>query len=95
MKLTTSKCKITGVHFGEAELNLIRGDRPALKVKYALVGEDGTTCGFFEKAGGWSEKALEALRVFTEALEEDCMPALFDKPTEPSSEEKPAEPQQF
>lgn len=95
MKLTKAKCKITGIQLGEAELNLIRPERPPLKVKYAMLGEDGATCGYFEKYTDWSDKALEALRVFSEVLEEEALPMLFDQPAEKSADQKPDEPPQF
>lgn len=96
MRLSKAKCKITGIQLGEAELNLIgRPDRPPLKVKYALIGEDGTTCGYYEKYTDWSDKALEALRVFTEALEEETLPVLFEQSAEKSDDQKPDEPPQF
>lgn len=94
MKLSRSRCKVVGVQTGELTLN-VTSPSPLLRVKFALVAEDGGTVGYFEKGSAWSEKTQELLQQLTESLEADALPYLFDEPiedldpTKPPSEEPP------
>lgn len=94
MKLSDSKSRIIGIQVGEIELNFIRPDKPPIKAKFALVG-DGGICGYFDKSEDWSEKSLEALRVFAEALEMDVLGRIFQVTGDATTDEKSNEPAQF
>ena len=83
MKLSGAKCRIVGVQLGEAEINLIRGDRPPLRVKMALLSEDGATCGYLDIIPS-SEKILDAVRQFAEVVETEVLPRIFE--IDPGSE---------
>jgi len=97
MKLTEAKCRVTGVQLGEAQLNFIRSDLVPIQAKIALLAEDGTVCGYFEKRNGWSEKTHVALQALADALEEDALVHLFQQPEAEAAPdaEKAEEPQQF
>lgn len=96
MKLSDSACKIIGAQLGEVTLNYIRVDLPPVKAKFALINKEGETCGFMEIGHDWSEKVVEAARVFSEVLEEDALRRIFEQKeqvAEPSTQ--PNEPPQF
>lgn len=96
MKITEDKCRIQAVMLGEATINFIRPDQVPVRAKFALLaGDDGSPCGFVEKANGWSEKTLTKMRELAESMEEDVLPHIFQvsgKTPEPSN---PGEPPQF
>lgn len=99
MKLSESPSKLIGLHLGEATINTMRPDLPPLKAKFALFSKEGEPVGYMEMTHGWSEKALEALRVFQAVLEEEAVPRIFEQPSSspeetPKSEER-NEPPQF
>lgn len=97
MKLSTSPSKIFGVQLGDASINLLGTGTP-LRGKFALLTKDGETCGFMEIGHGWSEKTLEALRTFSDALEEEALAIIMEpKPAEEATPnpDKPNEPPQF
>ncbi len=97
--MSEGRCKVVGLQLGEAALNFIRTDEVPIRAKVALLSEEGSPCGFFTKNNGWSERTLEALRALADAIEEDCIPHIFDggsAPANPSTEEKEdGSPQQF
>ncbi len=97
MKISESASKIIGVQLGEASLNLIRMGEVPIKAKFALISKEGDPIGFIDMNNGWSEKALEALRTFSEVLEEEAMRKLFDgQPSETAAKSPgPDEPPQF
>jgi hypothetical protein len=98
MKPTKAKCRITAVQLGEGQVNLIRPDQVPIKAKFALLSEDGMACGFFEKSNNWSEKTHAKLQELAEAMEEDCLTALFEVGPEDSRASEtvePDEPPQF
>ncbi len=99
MKLCEAPTKIVGVQVGEVAIDLIRIGAQALKVKMAVFSDDGPV-GFMEMgdSGHWSQKSLDAMKMFTEALEEDALKVIFKIPTqdtETSSTDKVSEPVQF
>jgi hypothetical protein len=97
MKLSTSPSHIVGLQLGEASLNMIRGGQPPIKAKFALITKEGDAIGFMETAGPWSDKVLEALKTFSEVLEEELLGRISEVPQ--ASETPPAgasnEPPQF
>lgn len=98
MKVTEAPSNIVGVALGEASFNFVRRDAPPIIAKFALITTDGAPVGFMDMASGWSDKALEAFRVFSEVLEEEALRVLFKVPADGSEKEKvdPAvEPPQF
>ncbi len=96
MKLTEAKCRITGVTLGEAQINLIRIDAVPIQAKFALISGDGSVSGYFERRNGWSDKVLQALQAFVDAIEEDGLTVVFEEMTKPVSEGESAEgPPQF
>ncbi len=78
MKLSEAPTKIVGLQVGEISLDLIRSGLPMLKVRFALLTEDGPKA-FMDvgELGNWSQKSLDAMRAFTEALEEDGLNLIF------------------
>lgn len=96
MKFTTATSKILGVHLGEASLNLMMPSISPIKAKFALVTKDGDTSGYIE-VKNWSEKTIEALRVFAAQLEEDALNIVFEvaQSTDTKEPDKPNEPNQF
>lgn len=96
MKFTTAPSKILGIHLGEASLNLMMSNIPPIKAKFALVTKDGDTSGYIE-VKNWSEKTIEALRVFVAQLEDDALELVFEvvKDPEVKDPEKSNEPTQF
>lgn len=99
MKLCEAPTKIIGVQVGEAAIDLIRSGIPALKVRIAIFTDDGPV-GFMDigDIGQWSQRSLDALRVFTEALEEDALRFIFKVTTqdaETAQTDGPNEPAQF
>ncbi len=76
--MSDGKCKVVAIQLGEAALNLIRQDEVPIRVKVALLTEDGSPCGYFAKSNDWSEKTIDALRALADAVEEDCMNHLFE-----------------
>lgn len=82
MKLSEAPTKIIGVQVGELALDLIRSGMPSLKVRFALLTEDGPKA-FMDvgELGNWSQKSLDAMRAFTEALEEDGLNLIFKATT--------------
>jgi hypothetical protein len=98
VKLTASPSKIVGVQLGEAMLNLIRPGEPPIRAKFALLTKDETVAGFVDVSSNWSDKALNALQAFTEAMEEEAMRLIFEaaQPSEtPAQPEERNEPPQF
>lgn len=99
MKLSEAPTKIIGVQVGELSLDLIRMGVPMLKVRVALTTDEGPI-GFMDmgELGQWSGKTLDALRAFTEAVEEDALSRIFKLPaqsTETPQTEGRNEPAQF
>lgn len=99
MKLCELPTKIIGVQVGELSLDLIRMGVPALKVRVALCTDDGPV-GFVDLAdpSRWSKKTLDAMRAFTEALEEDALQVIFRTPVqdaETAQAPSPSDPPQF
>lgn len=101
MKLSEQKSKIVGIMAGEVAINTIRPDLPPLRVKFALLADEGPI-GFSEIGNGggigsWSEKTTKALQALIDALEEDGLRMLFKgepQATEtPQTEGKPEPPQ--
>lgn len=97
MKMSESASKICGVQLGEASLNFIRIGEPPIKAKFALLGKEEAVLGFVDMNNGWSDKVMEAMRVFSEALEEEILSRVFEgKPAEtPTKSDGTSEPQQF
>lgn len=99
MKLSEQPSKIYGLMAGEVTLNFIRPELPALRVRFALLTDDGPI-GFADVGAGgqWSEKTLKAMQAFTESLEEDALRLIFkaapQAPETPQSE-GPNDPPQF
>ena len=89
MKLTQNPSKIVGIQFGEAKLNILRPGEPPLWAKFALLNKDGEVCGYAD-ISSWSDKLVELLQQFTDALEEEALRLVF----EGGSEEKKEEPNQ-
>ena len=81
MKLSRSKCHIVGLQTGEASFTVL-GASPHLRVKFALITEGGETAGYFEKSSSWSERTQQLLQQFTESLEADALPHIFEEPIE-------------
>lgn len=79
MKMATTPSKIVGVQLGEVTVNFMRPDQPGLKAKFALLTKDGDVASFTELVGGWSDKAQEAARAFSEALEEEVLRIIFEQ----------------
>lgn len=99
MKLSEQPSRIYGLMAGEVTLNLIRTDMPALRVKFALLTDEGPV-GYVEVGvgGQWSEKTLKAMQAFTESLEEDALRLIFKGPTqatETPQTDGPIDPPQF
>lgn len=99
MKLCEAPTKIVGVQVGEVSIDLIRVGIPALKVRFAMLTDEGPV-GFTDVGdiGQWSQKSLDAMRAFTEALEEDALRIIFKVPTqdaETAQANAPNEPAQF
>ncbi len=97
MKLSETPSKIIGVQLGEASLNFIRIGEVPIKAKFALMNKEGEVVGFVEVNNGWSEKAQEAMRAFSEVLEGEVMVRLFEgQPSETAEKSEGSnEPQQF
>jgi hypothetical protein len=71
------------VQVGEATLNLLRDGIPTVKVRFALLTEEGAA-GFMDISDitQWSSKTIDAMRAFTEALEEDALRVIFRLPAQ-------------
>lgn len=99
MKLSEAPTKIIGIQVGEVTIDLIRSGVPALKVRLAMFTDEGPVA-FMDvgDAGQWSNKSIDAMRAFTEALEEDALRLVFKVPTqdtETTQANGPNEPAQF
>lgn len=83
MKLCEAPTKIVGVQLGEVAIDLIRVGVPALRVKVAILVAEGPI-GFieFSDVGQWSQKSLDAMKAFTDALEEEALKVVFKLPTQ-------------
>lgn len=98
MKLTEAKSVITGVHLGELKVNLIRDGLPPMRAKFALLNKDGGVVGLSKVTGGWSERAITALREFAAVLEEEAIGHMFEgvaQAAETPKAEATDEPPQF
>lgn len=99
MKLSEAPTKIIGIQVGELELDLIRVGVPVLKVRFALCTDDGPVSVMdISDMSVWSQKSLDAMRAFTEALEADALRIIFKVPaqdTETAQADGPNEPAQF
>lgn len=100
MKLSEAASKIIGIQVGELAIDLIRSGLPNVKVRFALLAEEQSIAGFMDidNMGHWSQKTLDAMRAFTEALEEDGLRIIFKvdtQATETPRSDGPAEPAQF
>lgn len=97
MKLTEAPTKIVGIQLGEAKLNFIRVGEAPIVAKFALITKEGDAAGFVDMMTGWSDKALEALRVFSEVLEEEALARIFTmaQASETPQTEEHSEPPQF
>lgn len=76
MKLSEQKSKIVGIMAGEVAINTIRPDLLPLRVKFALLADEGPI-GFSETSCDWSDKTVKAMQAFIDALEEDGLRMLF------------------
>lgn len=97
MKLSLAPSKIVGVQLGDATIVLLGTGTP-LRGKFALLTKDGETCGFMEIGHGWSDKTIEALKAFSDALEEEALSMIMEAKSaeEPApNPEAPNEPPQF
>jgi hypothetical protein len=78
MKLSEAPTRIIGIQVGELQLDLIRTGSQALKVRVAMYTDDGPV-GFIDLGGldPWSPKVIEAMRAFTDAIEEEALGLIF------------------
>lgn len=81
MILSRSKSRVVGLQAGEVSINLLSG-QAIVRAKFALVADDGSTVGHFDKAGSWSERTADLLQQLTQSMESDALPHLFDAPAE-------------
>jgi hypothetical protein len=102
MKLSEAPSKIVGIQVGELALNLIRTGVPMLQVKFSLLTEEHGSTAFMDVSDAvsiWSSKVLDAMKAFTDAIEEDALKILFkvdaQQTTETSTGETSDEPVQF
>lgn len=97
MRMSETPAKIVGVQLGEAAINFIRPGEVPIKAKFALMNKEGDVVGFVDVSNGWSDRAQEAMRAFSEVLEAEVMVRLFEgQPSETAEKsDAPSEPQQF
>lgn len=80
MKLSEAPTKIFGIQVGDLTIDLIRTGIPTIRVKFALLTEEHGPTAFMDVSDTvsiWSPKTLEAMRAFTESLEEDALKFVF------------------
>jgi hypothetical protein len=98
MILTKGNSKIVGLQTARAETNITVRDRPPLAATFNLTTVEGGLLGRLDKAGGWSERTLEALRVLLDSMEADALGDFFEvaeAEVPEKTEESKAEPPQF
>ncbi len=93
--MSDGRCRIIAIQLGEAALNFILPGQPHIRVKVALLNEDGSPCGSLTKENGWSEKTYEAMKALADAIEEDAASHVFEGESVPAQGELPGEPPQF
>ena len=78
MKTVQGTPRINAVYIGEIQLDLLSYPdvHMSATVGYVDTGT-GRRFGSFNKLGGWSQKTLQALNTFIEALEEDAANDVF------------------
>lgn len=95
MKIVDAETRIKAIQLGEAKVNFIRPDQPPIWAKFALLSEEGSACGYFEKVNGWSEKVQQKIRELAEAMEEDALPHISKVTGSAPDKRNPDEPPQF
>lgn len=93
MRMTKSKCKISGLVLSNVSIDIIRPTEAGigLRGKFILMTDEGAVAGTTERLSGWSEEVQKALEALVEAMEKDQAFHTFDEVEEETAPEKTLE----